>query len=374
MKKYYYGTTFIVLILLADFGYANKITNDSDSVLRLMHKVATWQLDSIERKGMRHGLREWTSATLFTGLMELSDISKGDRYERYMRKSVGEKYQWKMYQDKYRYYADNYCVGQLYCWISEKDNDPTIVEDLITMADTLVLRPHDEDLAWRNDIALREWAWCDALFMGPPALAMLADMTGNYSYLDLTDRLWWKTTAYLYDEEEKLYFRDQTYFDKREENGAKVFWSRGNGWVLAGLVRVLDHMPQDYSSREKWEKLYKDMIERIVTLQQTDGFWRTSLLHPERYPAKETSGTALYLYAITWGINNGLLEDSNYRPYVERAWGALVSSVHDSGKLGYVQQVGEAPGNVKYDDTEIYGVGAFLLAGAEVFKLAKQAN
>ncbi len=361
-------------MLLANRAHASQPVNDTASVLKLMHRVADWQLDSIERNGLRHGSREWTSATLFTGLMALADLSKNDRYEHYMRTAVGEQYSWKLYHDKYRYYADNYCVGQLYCWIYEKDKNPDIIEDLVEMADTLNARPHEEDLAWRNDIALREWAWCDALFMGPPTLAMLADITGNDTYLDLTDKLWWKTTAYLYDETEKLFFRDQTYFDRREKNGAKVFWSRGNGWVVAGLARVLTHMPKDYKTRTKWERLYKDMLARIITFQQPDGFWRTSLLDPNRYPAKESSGTALFLYAVAWGINNGLLERDIYDRYVDLAWKALEDTVHDSGKLGYVQQVGEAPGNVHYNDTEIYGVGAFLLAGAEVFKLKAQSS
>lgn len=340
-------------------------------VRKYLDRVASWQLDSIEHKGLRHAAREWTSATLFTGMIEMTKLSGGERYARYLE-SVGEQFDWKMYADKYRYYADNYCVGQLYTWKYSHDKNTGYIADFARLADTLVRRPHSESLAWKNDIALREWAWCDALFMGPPALSAIYKVTDNLQYLDLVDTLWWKTTNYLYNPKESLFYRDQSYFDKKESNGEDVFWSRGNGWVLAGLVRVLNDMPQTYKSRARWEGLYRSMVQRIASLQQNDGYWRTSLLDPELYPAKETSGTALFTYAIAWGINNKLIPSKDYEAVVWKGWKALRSAVHPDGKLGYVQQVGEAPGEVSYEDTEIYGVGAFLLAGSELLKLLQK--
>ena len=50
---------------------------------------------------------------------------------------------------------------------------------------------------------------------------------------------------YLYDKEEHLFYRDHRYFAKREANGKKVFWGRGNGWVLGGLVEILQALPKD---------------------------------------------------------------------------------------------------------------------------------
>ena len=107
-------------------------------------------------------------------------------------------------------------------------------------------RRFDDPLVWGGGIENRELAWCDALFMGPPAMAAVSASTGDRRYLDLADRLWWKTTDYLYDRTEHLYYRDSRYFDQREKNGRKVFWSRGNGWVIAGLARMLQDMPADY--------------------------------------------------------------------------------------------------------------------------------
>jgi unsaturated rhamnogalacturonyl hydrolase len=198
--------------------------------------------------------------------------------------------------------------------------------------------------------------------MGPPAFAALPKATGEIKYLDLTDRLWWKTADYLYDKDENLFYRDSRYFKQKEKNGRKVFWSRGNGWVMGGLVGVLQNMPADYPTRPRWNQQFKEMAKKIASLQQADGTWHASLLDPASFPVKETSGTGFYCYALAWGINNGLLD-------ALKAWKALAACVHPDGKLGFVQKIGDSPASVGYEDTEVYGVGAFLLAGTEIAKL-----
>src|SRR5882757_15041 len=136
---------------------------------------------------------------------------------------------------------------------------------------------------------------------------------------------------------------------------------------------MLDNTPAHYPERARFEALYRKMAEKIAKLQNKDGTWHAALLDPASYPVKESSGTGFYCYALAYGINNGLLPRDKYYPVVAKAWEALTTSVHPDGKLGYVQQIGEKPETVSYDDTEIYGVGAFLLAGSEMSKLqAKQ--
>ena len=147
--------------------------------------------------------------------------------------------------------------------------------------------------------------------MGPTALSYLSTATDEKKYLDIATILWWKTTDYLYDPSEDLYFRDQNFFNRKEKNGQKVFWSRGNGWVIAGLARVLENIPASNRERLKFIKLYKEMVSPIASLQHADGSWDASLLDPESYPAKETSGTGFYTYAILWGINNKILNKKN---------------------------------------------------------------
>jgi rhamnogalacturonyl hydrolase YesR len=230
--------------------------------------------------------------------------------------------------------------------------------------------PFDEPLDFSPEKTRREWVWCDALFMSPPALALAAQATGKHAYLDMMNRLWWKTSDYLYDKDEHLYYRDSRFFPQREPNGKKVFWSRGNGWVLAGLARVLEYMPAQDRLRPRFLAQYKEMSAKVVGLQGPDGYWSASLLDPASRPSPETSGTGFFTYAFAWGIRNGILDRATYEPAVRKGWGAMVRAIQQpSGMLGWVQRVGDSPGDTAADKTEIYGVGALLLAGSEIHPL-----
>ena len=216
----------------------------------------------------------------------------------------------------------------------------------------------------------KRWSWCDALFMSPPAWLRLYLATGDKRYVEFMDKEWRATSDYLYDPQEHLYFRDSTYFEKREANGKKVFWSRGNGWVMAGLARVLQVMPPEHPTRPFYLEQFKQMADKIASLQQPDGLWHASLLDPESYPLKETSGSGFYTFALTWGINRGILERSRYEPIVRKAWTALVGCVNADGKLEHVQPVGADPRKFDPTHSDVYGVGAYLLAGSEIYRLA----
>jgi rhamnogalacturonyl hydrolase YesR len=193
--------------------------------------------------------------------------------------------------------------------------------------------------------------------------------TGDQRYLDFAVEEWWVTSDYLYDQEEHLYFRDSTIFEKREKNGRKIFWGRGNGWVMGGLVRMLELLPADHPSRPRFVQQFREMADKVITLQQADGYWRASLLDAAAYPMQETSGTGFYCYALAWGINQGLLDRAKFEPPVRRAWAALASCVKADGKLTHVQPVGFTPVTFDPDWNEPFGTGAFLLAGSEVRRL-----
>lgn len=360
----------IVLLLIVSFFVctANAQPKElrADSIYHQMKKVIDWQWKTLETEGWKNPKKDWTSGAMYAGMMAWSKIANDEIYYKKLIQ-VGEDNKWKI--GHYRQFADDYCVGQLYSQLYTVYKDPKYIEDFKSLADTLVELPHTESLEWKNKIFAREWAWCDALFMGPPALAYLTEATGDKKYLDTSSKLWWKSTEYLYDKDEHLYYRDSRYFSKKEKNGTKVFWSRGNGWVMGGLVRVLSVMPKDHPDREKFIQLFKDMSAKVASIQQPDGSWHASLLDPDTYPVKETSGTGFFCYALTWGINQGILPYKKYVTVVEKAWNALTTSVHPNGKLGYVQAQGAAPDKVTFDDTDVYGVGAFLLAGSEMLRM-----
>lgn len=364
MKKYLLPSLLIAfLITIINKNSIAQNNFRADSTLQIMKKVADWQLHSWERNGMSWPKYDWTNGAAYAGFMALNEIANDPEYSKAMYR-IGEDLEWNTGPRKTM--ADDYCVGQMFSQMYSLYRQPKMIAHFKEQADSIIAMPHTESLEWKDNVSLREWAWCDALFMGPPALAYLSTATGEQKYLDIASKLWWKTTDYLFDPTEDLYFRDSRYFDKKEANGKKMFWSRGNGWVLAGLVRMLENMPSDYPDRSRFEDLYKKMSAKIASLQSADGSWHASLLDAESYPEKETSGTGFYCYALAWGVNHDLLSYDKFNPVIEKAWEALISSVHADGKLGNVQQIGAQPESVDSNSTEVYGVGGFLLAGSQM--------
>jgi rhamnogalacturonyl hydrolase YesR len=211
--------------------------------------------------------------------------------------------------------------------------------------------------------------------MSPPALAKLARITGDDRYLAFMHRAWAETYDELYDPEDRLFYRDERYkIDSegrgpRENNGEKIFWSRGNAWVLAGLARLIPELAAADPKLEFYTGVFRAMARRVAEIQPEDGLWRASLRDPDAYPAGESSGTALLTYALAWGVNNAVLDEDRIRPVIERAWKALYDNVDSKGRLGWVQAIGGEPAAAGEADWESYGSGAFLLAGSEVGSL-----
>jgi rhamnogalacturonyl hydrolase YesR len=249
-----------------------------------------------------------------------------------------------------------------------------MIEPFIKTMDEFIATPYQT-----GDIRKCTWWWCDALFMAPAAYIKLGVSLKDNKYLELNDKLFKECYDLLYDKEFDLYARDIKYKWNepeikviKEANGQKIFWSRGNGWVMGGLVRVLKELPKEWPTYNFYLENYKAMAEKIVTLQQHDGLWRASLLDPASYPGGEASGSGFYAYAIAWGINNGILDKEKFLPAVEKAWIGLNGLIQPDGHVGWCQPIGADPKkNFTAESWEVYGTGAFLLAGSEVIKLKK---
>jgi len=336
------------------------------TVLAAMERVADWQLANPST----HPPTDWTQGAFYAGVMALAGISESPRFLDALVR-MGEANAWKLGPRPYD--ADDQCVGQTYADLYRLRHDPRMIAPMRERFDWILAHPKDGSLDFdpvRNPEARDRWSWCDSLFMGPPAWTRLAAATGSRAYLDFAVDHWWITSDYLYDKSEHLFFRDSTYFDRREANGKKIFWSRGNGWVMAGLVRVLQDLPADHPARGRFVRQFCEMADAILACQQPDGLWRSSLLDPQDYPLKETSGSGFYCYALAWGINHGVLDRGRFAPAVVRAWHGLTGCVDAAGRLTDVQPIGADPRKFDENATEVYGVGAFLLAGSEVHRLA----
>jgi unsaturated rhamnogalacturonyl hydrolase len=325
------------------------------AILKAMKKVADWQLQHSEG---RYNI-QWTFAALYDGLLAASKTTGDKRYhDRVLQ--LARAYHWEL-GPRFAH-ADDEAIGLTYLTLYAEYPNPEEIAPTRGGLDKLLARPDDPQ---KN-----LWWWCDALYMAPPVLAQLSVATRDHRYLDFMNHEWWISSGALYDPSEHLYFRDDRFLTMHEANGQKVFWSRGNGWVLAGLALVLERMPADYPDRAKYEKQFKDMAERIAGLQQSDGLWRASLLDPLSYPNPEISGSGFFTYAMAWGIHQKLLDRKKYLPVVKRSWQGMLTHVYADGRLGSIQPIGGEPGKFKPSSSYVYGVGAFLLAGTELSQIA----
>lgn len=343
-----------------------KLDTTPQAVLDVMQRVADWQLANPSK----HKPTDWTCAAGDDGFMALAGISGDPKYRDAMV-AMGETNGWQL--GARQYHADDQAIGQAYTELYFLYRNPKMIAPMREKFDWILEHPSSvTNLNFKqpHGSATQLWSWCDSLFMAPPSWARLYAATGNERYMDFGVTNWWRTTDYLYDPSEHLFYRDSTYFNKREANGQKVFWSRGNGWVMGGLVRMLQYLPANYPDRPRFEQLFKDMATKIVTLQQPDGLWHSSLLDPASYPEAETSGSGFFTYALAWGVNQGLLDRATYEPAVQKAWTGLVGCVNADGKLTHAQPVGGDPKKFDPNATEVYAVGAFLLAGSEVYRMA----
>lgn len=301
---------------------------------------------------------EWIRGAFMTCVMPLYEATSDTRYLDAVLK-WGEDHAWKPVPPDTRH-ADFQCCGQAYLELYLKKKNPAMLAGIRANIDAQMSSP---------TLGREEWWWCDALYMAPPVLTRLYAATGERKYLDFLNTMYWDTHAFLYDPTEHLFFRDKNFFDAKTKNGKKAFWSRGNGWVLGGLARLLQYLPKDDPGYPKFIQLFKEMSAKIASIQPADGLWRPALLDPEDFTTSETSGSSFFTYALAWGINNKLLDREDYEPVVRKAWAGLVQAVTPEGRLGYVQTVAAAPGAVNPADTREYAVGAFLLAGTEILKM-----
>ncbi|MBK1879355.1 glycoside hydrolase family 88 protein [Pelagicoccus mobilis] len=341
-----------------------------------LRKTADWQLAHPNENQLREiGIRQWHIAPLYDGLLRLSYMTGDPKYLGEIVR-VGGLANWA--PGTRPYHADDYAVGHAWLEIYSLDSKhPERLKLLQKHVDHIIESAPSVDLTWYSEKKTSQrtekhhdrWSWCDALYMAPPTFVRLYEATGDEKYLDFMEKEWRATHETLFDTESKLYYRDTRYIDQRLENGKKIFWSRGNGWVYGGLALTLEKLPQEHPSRAFLEEIFVDMSASLKARQQADGLWYPNLDDAAHIPSKETSGSGFFVYGLAWGINQGLLPKQEYWPHVEKGWAGLQSCVQASGMLGYVQPVGASPeDNIKAELTHVYGTGTFLMAGSEILK------
>ncbi len=312
----------------------------------------------------------WTRAVYIEGLLALQDITGDQRLQDYAL-SWGESHAWGLHGGQSTRLADDQCAGQAYLELHARAPNVARIDAVAANVDAMV-----------SSAAVDDWTWIDAIQMAMPVFARLGVLTNSPQTLEKMNALYTYTRdaaggVGLYDRGQHLWFRDATFLPPHAApNGEGCFWSRGNGWVYAGLARVLTFLPPGTPHRSEYQSDFVAMSEALLRARRADGFWNPSLRDPTQFGGKELTGTSLIVYGMAWGVRHGLLSRALYEPAVRASWRAMVKdAVHADGVLGFVQGTATGPSDgqpVAYDERPNYddfGVGCFLLAGSEIMNL-----
>ena len=318
----------------------------------------------------------WDYAAYQTGNMELFLLTKNEAYKKYatewaiynkwMGAKSTDRSKWKYTYgetDDYVLFGDWQICFQTYIDLYQIDEQEHMIARAKEVMEYQMSTPNTN-----------YWWWADGLYMVMPVMTKLYKVTGDQKYLDKLHEYFMYANSIMYDGDDKLYYRDAKYVYPKHKsaNGKKDFWARGDGWVFAGLAKVLKDLPSKDPHREEFLSKYKGMADAILKSQQQAGYWTRSMLDAAHAPGAETSGTAFFTYGLLWGINNGYLKEKKYLKAAKKGWGYLSKvALQADGKVGYVQPIGEKaiPGQlVDANSTANFGVGAFLLAGCEMYR------
>ena len=336
---------------------------NKEDVATVADTVFRWTMKTY-RKNPGYCNQGWVSGVLYNGLFDWAEASGQKVYFDFMNR-IFSRYYWQL--GNRMYHGDDLCVGQAYLDMYAKYGKKNMLIPTQARLDWILDNPPAANIDITKGRSDRWW-WCDALYMAPAVFTRLYALTGDKKYLKFAHKEYLACYDHLYDKDEHLFYRDANYFGKQNAEGEKIFWSRGNGWVLAGLAEILKTLPQDDKKyRPFYEQILRDMSERIASLQGADGYWRSDLLSPSVFPMPETSGTGLFTYAMLYGINAGILDADKYLPVVKKGWEALVKAVDTEGKVGWTQMVAAKPGSVEKKNNRGYSTGCVLMIAADNF-------
>jgi rhamnogalacturonyl hydrolase YesR len=336
-----------------------------DAILAAMRKVNDYRLtQEVGRKweGKPGTGDDWVGGTYYTGVMALYRAT-GDKALLDQAVAWAERGKWAPGSEAG--VAPN-CLTccQTYLELYRIQKDEMRIVKTREFVDTLVERDKNH-----KRVLKPSWGYVDALYVGPPAIVMLGEITGDKKYYEYADKAFWGTTDDLLSKEDGLLYRDRRSMDFKTEQGKKVIWGRGNGWAIGAIPRIMEHLPADWPTRPRYIELLKTLSAAVAKVQQPDGLWRTNLADPEDFPHPDTSGAAFFCYAMAWGLREGHLEKKTYLPVVAKAWLGMLNCIGRDGRLGYAQSPNGGPAAVRESSSQPYTDGAFLLAGSELLKL-----
>ncbi len=375
-KILFFCLAMVLLLITSACSSSGRIVaggdTSKDEVLGIINKVNRYWQDNNPPTGRAF----WDNAAYHTGNMEVYALTKAEAYKNYSQ-AWAEHNQWKdAKSDNTAEWKYNY---------GEKDDYVLFGDWQIcfqTYIDLNNIEPAEKKVARVKEVMAYQvsttrndyWWWADGLYMVMPVMTKMHKLTGEKIYLDKLFEYYGYANSIMYDSTEKIYYRDAKYVYPKHKtaNGKKDFWARGNGWVFAGLAKVLADLPKDEKHRNEYVNKFKGMAATLKNTQQAEGYWTRSMMDPAHAPGYETSGTAFFTYGLLWGINNGYLNKKEFLPIAKKGWNYLANiALQPDGRIGYVQPIGERaiPGQVvDKNSTANFGVGAFLLAACEMYR------
>lgn len=373
MKKHF--LSFSLGLLISGLSFAQQPFNKKEVLedMQLANKYFMEKWEDVGKTIITNKERPsniWTRGVYYEGLMALYEIYPEESYYKYAY-DWAEFHNWGFRNGNANRNADDYCAAQTYIDLYNLEPDSKKLRNTKACINMLMNTPQLDD-----------WSWIDAIQMGMPVFAKLGVLENDTRYFEKMYEMYMYTRNKhgdngLYNPKDGLWWRDAD-FDPpyTEPNGEDCYWSRGNGWVIGALAKVLSIIPEDAPHRDQYIKDLKAMAEALVPIQRNDGFWNVSLHDPSHFGGKETSGTALFIYGMAYGVNNGILNKDKYLPVIEKGWNGIIhEALNDNGFLGYLQSTGKEPKDgmplsyTKVPDFEDYGLGCFLLAGAEIYRM-----
>ena len=377
-------------IIAALFAFVNMEAQTAQEVLSVAQKANDYFMTKYSdptiptNVGRIRPSSLWTRAVYYEGLMELYKVDAQQRYLDYTDRWA-DFHQWTARNGITSCDADDQCCEQTYLDRYMMTGQEKMI---VHVKENLAHQMKTGNDRKANGALYGWWTWIDAIQMAMPVYSKMYRITGEQKYIDHAMRMytWSRDTLAggLFNTQEGLWWRDADYVPPyKEKDGNNCYWSRGSGWVYAALVKVLEDleaMPKlSKQSKKYYKSLKKDFVlmsNGLLKCQREDGFWNPSLMSEANYGGKELTGTALFLYGMSWGMNHGLLKNKQYKPACDRAWKAMVKdAVHQDGFLGWVQGTGKDPSAgqpLAYDkvpDFEDYGTGCFLLGAVEYYRL-----
>ena len=398
MNRYFIPLLFLSSVASAQNNTEAVVRRVADHVIqttsfRFVNNKTGEQFESTKGKDTSVNVRaeskfnrwQYVNGVLTVGMLRLSAVTKDQRYADYSKKNFHFIFdnldyfrrqfdagtQGVEYRPVFRIGSLDDCgsmsAGLLDVYATDKRKD--FLDYLERVGDYILnkqVRFDDGTLARNNPRKMTLWA--DDLYMSVPFLARMGKLTGDKKYFDFAVRQVKQFNRYIFDSTTGLYFH--TFFNDENMNGV-ARWGRCNGWVALAQVELLDNLPSNHPDRPELTKLLLRQIVGFSRYQDTSGMWHQLLDKPDSYP--ESSVTAMVVYAVAKAVNEGWIS-KRFITIAQNGWEALSRKVTADGQIPDICIGTSVEEDIRYyynrpkELNDTHGLGAFLMAGAEMIR------